>query len=125
MSATGRKGPEPGPGSQTGAGAGLEMLDQFLTSRGLTGEQLVNGFPAMLDGEEVKVTAVLERTAVYQPRSGDRRLVRQSRLHVRAEQVSVVPIVHRLCSTRNTRILRGGRKHAQQEDSLHGDATVG
>ena len=52
-------------------------------------EVLIDGFDALLAGEKVRVTAVLERTCVYVDRSGDRRLVRKDELWVEADKLPI------------------------------------
>jgi len=52
-------------------------------------EVLIDGFEAVLEGEKVKVTAVLERTCVYVDRGGDRRLARKNDLWVEADKLPI------------------------------------
>ena len=52
-------------------------------------EVLIDGFDATLDGERVRITAVLERTCVYVDRSGYRRLVRKNVLWVEADKLPI------------------------------------
>lgn len=52
-------------------------------------EILIDGFEAVLEGERVKVTAVLERTCVYVDRGGDRRLARKQELWVEADKLPI------------------------------------
>ena len=52
-------------------------------------EVLIDAFSAILDGENVRVTAVLERTCVYVGRDGDRRLARKMDLLVEADKLPI------------------------------------
>lgn len=52
-------------------------------------EVLIDGFDATLDGERVRITAVLERTCVYVHQSGERRLVRKDELWVEADKLPI------------------------------------
>jgi hypothetical protein len=52
-------------------------------------EVLVDGFDAMLEGQKVRITAVLERTCVYLDRSGDRRLARKEDLMIEADKLPI------------------------------------
>lgn len=52
-------------------------------------ELLIDGFDATLDGERVRITAVLERTCVYVDRGGDRRLARKEELWVEADKLPI------------------------------------
>jgi len=52
-------------------------------------EVLIDAFSATLDGESVRVTAVLERTCVYVDRDGDRRLARKMDLLVEADKLPI------------------------------------
>jgi hypothetical protein len=52
-------------------------------------EVLIDGFDAVLDGEKVRITAVLERTCVYVDRGGDRRLARKEELLVEADKLPI------------------------------------
>jgi hypothetical protein len=52
-------------------------------------EVLIDGFDATLDGQRVKVTAVLERTCVYLDRSGDRKLARKEDLWIEADKLPI------------------------------------
>jgi hypothetical protein len=52
-------------------------------------EVLIDAFNAILDGESVRVTAVLERTCVYVSRDGDRRLARKIDLLVEADKLPI------------------------------------
>ncbi|HSP08832.1 MAG TPA: hypothetical protein VLU92_04470 [Candidatus Dormibacteraeota bacterium] len=52
-------------------------------------EVLVEGFDAMLDGQKVHITAVLERTCVYLDRSGERKLARKEDLLIEADQLPI------------------------------------
>ncbi len=52
-------------------------------------EVLIDAFSATLDGESVRVTAVLERTCVYVGRDGDRRLARKMDLLVEADKLPI------------------------------------
>ncbi len=52
-------------------------------------EVLIDGFDALLDGEKVRITAVLERTCVYVARGGDRRLARKEELWVEADKLPI------------------------------------
>jgi hypothetical protein len=50
---------------------------------------LIDGFDAILDGERVRITAVLERTCVYLDRMGDRKLARKEYLVVEADLLPI------------------------------------
>jgi hypothetical protein len=52
-------------------------------------EVLIDGFDATLEGERVRITAVLERTCVYVDRDGDRRLARKEELWVEADKLPI------------------------------------
>ena len=52
-------------------------------------EILLEGFEAMLRGEIVTVTAVLERTCVYVTREGDRRLANKHDLLVDPDKLPI------------------------------------
>jgi hypothetical protein len=52
-------------------------------------EVLIDAFSATLDGERVRVTAVLERTCVYMGPDGDRRLARKMDLIVEADKLPI------------------------------------
>jgi hypothetical protein len=52
-------------------------------------EVLIDGFDAILDGETVRITAVLERTCVYLDRMGDRKLARKEYLVVEADLLPI------------------------------------
>jgi len=43
----------------------------------------------VLQGEKVRITAVLERTCVYVDRGGDRRLARKEELWVEADKLPI------------------------------------
>jgi hypothetical protein len=53
------------------------------------GEVIIDTFDATLDGINVRVTAVLERTCVYVDRAGDRRLASQKDLLVEADELPI------------------------------------
>jgi hypothetical protein len=52
-------------------------------------EVLIDSFSAVLEGESVRITAVLERTCVYVDRDGDRRLARKEDLWVEADKLPI------------------------------------
>jgi hypothetical protein len=52
-------------------------------------EVLSGGFEATLDGVTVRVTAVLERTCVYQGREGERRLASKKDVWVEADKLPI------------------------------------
>ena len=52
-------------------------------------EVLIDAFDAVLDGIQVRITAVLERTCVYVSRDGDRRLARKNDLWVEADKLPI------------------------------------
>jgi hypothetical protein len=52
-------------------------------------EVLIDTFDAMLDGTNVRITAVLERTCVYVDKDGDRRLARKIDLWVEADKLPI------------------------------------
>jgi hypothetical protein len=52
-------------------------------------EVLIDSFDAILEGERVRITAVLERTCVYVDRIGDRKLARKEHLVVEADKLPI------------------------------------
>jgi len=52
-------------------------------------EMLLDGFQAVLAGQVVTVTAVLERTCVYVTPEGDRRLANKQELMVEQEKLPI------------------------------------
>jgi hypothetical protein len=52
-------------------------------------ELLVDGFEATLDGMQVRITAVLERTCVYVDRDGNRRLASKKDVWVEADKLPI------------------------------------
>ncbi len=52
-------------------------------------EVLIDAFDAVLDGVNVRITAVLERTCVYIDRAGDRRLASKKDLVVEADKLPI------------------------------------
>jgi hypothetical protein len=52
-------------------------------------EVLIDAFDAILDGVTVRVTAVLERTCVYQDAGGDRRLASKNDVWVEASRLPI------------------------------------
>ena len=52
-------------------------------------EILLEGFEAVIGGEVVTVTAVLERTCVYVTADGDRRLANKQNLMVEPEKLPI------------------------------------
>jgi hypothetical protein len=52
-------------------------------------EVLIDAFDAMLDGSMVRITAVLERTCVYEDKVGDRRLAKKVDLWVEADKLPI------------------------------------
>jgi hypothetical protein len=52
-------------------------------------EVLVDAFDAILEGVTVRVTAVLERTCVYQDEDGDRRLASKNDVWVEANRLPI------------------------------------
>ncbi|MGH7764078.1 MAG: hypothetical protein ACREOM_06655 [Candidatus Dormibacteraceae bacterium] len=52
-------------------------------------EVLIDSFEAILDGNRVRITAVLERTCVYTDRSGDRKLARKEDLWIEADKLPI------------------------------------
>ena len=52
-------------------------------------EVLIDAFDAMLGGQKVRITAVLERTCVYLDRSGDRKLARKEDLLIEADKLPI------------------------------------
>ena len=52
-------------------------------------EVLIDAFDALLDGDKVRITAVLERTCVYVGMDGDRRLARKIDLWVEADKLPI------------------------------------
>ena len=52
-------------------------------------EVLIDGFDAMLEGQKVRITAVLERTCVYLDSSGDRKLARKEDLLIEADKLPI------------------------------------
>jgi hypothetical protein len=52
-------------------------------------EVLIDGFDALLEGQKVRITAVLERTCVYVDRGGDRKLARKEDLLIEADKLPI------------------------------------
>jgi hypothetical protein len=52
-------------------------------------EILAGGFDAVLNGESVRITAVLERTCVYVDKEGDRRLAGKNDVWVEADKLPI------------------------------------
>lgn len=52
-------------------------------------EMLIEGFEAQLNGVQVRVTAVLERTCVYLSKEGERTLVSKKDLWVEADKLPI------------------------------------
>lgn len=52
-------------------------------------ETLLEGFEAIIEGETVTVTAVLERTCVYVTADGDRRLANKHELLVEPDKLTI------------------------------------
>lgn len=52
-------------------------------------EVLTGGFEAVLNGVTVRVTAVLERTCVYQGKEGERRLANKKDILVEADKLPI------------------------------------
>ena len=52
-------------------------------------EVLIDGFDATLEGQKVRITAVLERTCVYLDRGGDRKLARKEDLLIEADKLPI------------------------------------
>jgi hypothetical protein len=52
-------------------------------------EVLIEGFDAQLNGVQVRVTAVLERTCVYLSKEGERRLVSKKDLWIEADKLPI------------------------------------
>lgn len=52
-------------------------------------ETLLEGFEAIIGGETVTVTAVLERTCVYVTADGDRRLANKHELLVEPDKLTI------------------------------------
>jgi hypothetical protein len=52
-------------------------------------EMLLDGFEAMLDGNQVLVTAVLERTCVYVDAGGERKLASKQDLLVEPDKLTI------------------------------------
>ena len=52
-------------------------------------EILIDGFEATLEGQKVRITAVLERTCVYLDRGGDRKLARKEDLLIEADKLPI------------------------------------
>ena len=52
-------------------------------------ETLLEGFQAIIGGETVTVTAVLERTCVYVAADGDRRLANKHELLVEPDKLTI------------------------------------
>jgi hypothetical protein len=52
-------------------------------------EVLIDGFDAVLAGQTVRITAVLERTCVYLDRTGDRKLARKEDLLIEADKLPI------------------------------------
>jgi len=52
-------------------------------------EVLIDGFDATLEGQKVRITAVLERTCVYLDRGGERKLARKEDLLIEADKLPI------------------------------------
>ena len=52
-------------------------------------EVIIEGFDAQLNGVQVRVTAVLERTCVYLSKEGERRLVSKKDLWIEADKLPI------------------------------------
>src|SRR5579859_3377458 len=73
-------------------------------------------FPAIVDGREVWVTAVLERTAVIEPAPGEpKMLVNRRRCLVDPAHLRFGPIAARYAARRGREAARRNRLAAQQE----------
>lgn len=77
---------------------------------------ILGDFPAMVDGAEVWVTAVLERTAVIEPAPGEPKLlVNRRRCLVDQSQLRFGPIAARYAARRGREAARRNRAAAAQE----------
>lgn len=73
-------------------------------------------FPALVDGQPVWVTAVLERTAVVEPAPGEpKMLVNRRRCLVNPGDLRFGPIAARYAARRGREAARRNRLAAQQE----------
>jgi len=71
-------------------------------------------FPALVDGEEMWVTAVLERTAVVEPRPGEPKiLVNRQRCMVDPSDLRYGPIAARYAAKRGREAARRSRMQHQ------------
>ncbi len=71
--------PRPRPG-------GVRRLSEVVLEED---EVLIEGFDAQLNGVQVRVTAVLERTCVYLSKEGERRLVSKKDLWIEADKLPI------------------------------------
>ena len=71
--------PRPQPG-------GVRRLSEVVLEED---EMLIEGFDAQLNGVQVRVTAVLERTCVYLSKEGERRLVSKKDLWIEADKLPI------------------------------------
>jgi hypothetical protein len=71
--------PRPQPG-------GVRRLSEVVLEED---EVLIDGFDAQLNGVQVRVTAVLERTCVYLSKEGERRLVSKKDLWIEADKLPI------------------------------------
>jgi len=71
--------PRPRPG-------GVRRLSEVVLEED---EVLIEAFDAQLNGVQVRVTAVLERTCVYLSKEGERRLVSKNDLWIEADKLPI------------------------------------
>ena len=77
---------------------------------------ILPNFPALVEGEEVWVTAVLERTAVIEPAPGEpKALVNRSRVMVDPEVLRYGPIAARMAARRGREAARRNRLSQKSE----------
>jgi hypothetical protein len=78
-------------------------------------EMILPDFPALVDGREVWVTAVLERTAVVEPAPGEpKMLVSRRRCLVDPTHLRFGPIAARYAARRGREAARRNRAAAQE-----------
>ena len=90
------------------AGEGMVTLDSVTTESEV---EILPDFPALLDGEQVWVTAVLERTAVVEPAPGEPKvLVNRSRCLVNPNDIRYEYVAARHAAKRGREAARRNRQ---------------
>jgi hypothetical protein len=90
------------------AGEGMVTLDSVTTESEV---EILPDFPALLDGEHVWVTAVLERTAVVEPAPGEpKMLVNRNRCLVNPNDIRYGYVAARHAAKRGREAARRNRQ---------------